>query len=80
MKPAVEILLGMREAPAGSRLKSLDAYADSIRASYAMNIIRWPRPAKPTSVANTGNTLERNIEYIRTFMTDRYAFLSEEWK
>ncbi len=80
MSAAAEILLGLREAPKGSPLRSLTEYTESIRASYAMNLIRWPRPAKPSSVANTGNTLEANIKYLKNFISDRYEFLNKEWK
>ena len=79
LKPAMEILLGMREAPEGSALKSLDAYAEMIRDSSAMNDLRWPRPKRPSTVANTGNTLDANIDYLRTFITDRYTFFCGLW-
>ena len=80
LKPGVGILLGLAQPAEGTQLKSLDAYAESIRASAAMNDLRWPRPARPSSVANTGNTLDKNMDYLKNFITERYAFLSEEWE
>lgn len=77
-KPALEILLGLREEE-GAVLKSLDAYASSIAESAEMNFIRWPAMKNPTTVANTGHSFELNIEYIRKFLEERYAFLNEEW-
>ena len=80
LKPATEIILGLAEPPQDTVLRSLDAYAESIRASAAMNDLRWPRPSRPSTVANTGNTLDKNIEFLRTFITDRFSFLSDEWE
>ena len=79
-RTAAEILLGKTAAPENSPLKSLDRYAEAIRASYEMNLIRWPRPSNPSSVANTGNTLDANIKHLKTFIGDRYTFLNGEWK
>ncbi|MBQ9264267.1 MAG: CotH kinase family protein, partial [Clostridia bacterium] len=80
LKPAVEILLGKRDAMKDGSLQSLEAYAETIRDSYEMNAIRWPRPANPSSAANTGNTLDKNIAYIKKFLTERYGFLTAEWE
>lgn len=80
MAGAAEILLGIQPAPQNSPLRSLDEYSEAIRDSYEMNQIRWPRPARPSSVANTGNTLDANIEYLKTFISDRYAYLNTKWE
>ncbi len=79
LKPAVEILLGKTKAPKNCPLRSLDEYAASVRDSVKMNDIRWPRRSNPSSVANTGTGLDKNITYIRKFLTDRYDFLCGEW-
>lgn len=77
-KPALEILLGLREAE-GSVLKSLDAYAAAIEDSAAMNLVRWPALKNPSTVAKTGHTFEMNIDFLRKFLKDRYEFLNKEW-
>lgn len=77
-KPALEILLGLREEDGGV-LHSLDAYAAAIEESAAMNVIRWPALKNPSTVANTGHTFEMNIDYIRNFLQERYEFLNQEW-
>ena len=77
-KPALEILLGLREAPTNG-LRSLDDYAKSIEASAAMNLVRWPALKNPSTVAKTGHTFERNIDYLRKFLQERYEFLNKEW-
>lgn len=77
-KPALEILLGLREAPANG-LCSLDDYAKSIEDSAAMNLVRWPALKNPSTVAKTGHTFEMNIDYLRKFLQDRYEFLNKEW-
>ena len=79
MKPAVEILLGLREAPEDGSLRSLQDYAAAIEASAAMNLVRWPRPANPSAVANTGVSLRENIAQLTTFIQGRYDFLCQEW-
>ena len=83
LKPAMEILLGKKKAPAKCPLKSLADYEKSISASWDMNNIRWPRLATPSAnvlnVAQTGTTLAKNMEYIKTFLTDRYQFFLDEW-
>ena len=77
-KPALEILLGLREAPTNG-LRSLDDYAKSIEASAAMNLVRWPALKNPSTVAKTGHTFEMNIDYLRKFLQERYEFLNKEW-
>ena len=77
-KPALEILLGLREAPTNG-LRSLDDYAKSIEASAAMNLVRWPALKNPSTVAKTGHTFEMNIDYLREFLQERYEFLNKEW-
>lgn len=72
------ILLG-REDGAGTPLMSLDQYAEQIADSAAMNVLRWPRQKNPNTVAQTGYTFEENIEYLRTFISDRLDYLDTEW-
>ena len=79
-KPMLEILLGMKQAPEGSVLQSLDDYAASLKDSAEMNFVRWPAMKNPSTVANTGHTFEMNIDYLRNFIEERYAFLNAEWE
>ena len=79
MKPVIEALLG-RESPVSDIMPSLSEYADSIRDSYEMNSVRWPRLPKPSGVVNTGNTLDMNIGYLSDFLTERLAYLASVWE
>ena len=76
--PAMEILLGRRTDETGT-LKSLDEYAEEIRASADMNFIRWPISANPSTAAKTGATFSLNITYLKNFIAERYDFLCGEW-
>ena len=77
-RPAVQILLGEDVSPTGP-LRSLDEYAGAIRASAEMNVIRWPRQKNPSTVAQTGYTFDENIQFLKTFLTDRLAYLDGIW-
>lgn len=74
--PAIEILLGERKDPSGT-LKSLEEYTDVIRESLEMNYVRYPNIE--LYYADTGNTVEENIAYIRNFLTLRREFLNSQW-
>lgn len=77
--PALEVLLGKREDPTGT-LRSLQAYADEIRASAAMNFARWPVFNSKARIAKTGADYQENIDYLIHFIEQRMAFLAGEWK
>lgn len=78
MKEAVEVLLGLRDS--GTKgLKSIDDWQESIRDSMAMDRQRWSRPAKMNSVAQTGNTFDENIEFLKDYLKQRYEFLNKTW-
>lgn len=77
-RPALRTLLGLQEDETGT-LRSLDAYADALRDSADMNVIRWPRKKNPSTVANTGYTFDENIDFLKTFLTDRMNYLDELW-
>lgn len=79
MKPAIKVVLGSK-AEGDISIRSLYEYADMIRDSYAMNSIRWPRIANPSGVVNTGNTLDKNIDYLADFLLKRVDYLSEQWE
>lgn len=78
VKAAVEVLLGLRE-PETEGLQSIDQWQEAIRDSAAMDRTRWPRPAKSNTVAQTGNTFDDNVEFLKNYLKDRYEFLNETW-
>lgn len=75
---AIEILLGKARDDAG-KLLSIDEYAERIQDSAAMNFVRWPISKKATTAANTGDTFEKNIDYLKNFLTVRETFLDQLW-
>ena len=75
--PAMQILLGQREG--GDTLRSLEEYADEIRLSTDMNLIRWPRAKKPNTVAQTGYTFDENVDFLKSFISERMQFLNDLW-
>lgn len=77
-RPAVQILLGADITPKGS-LRSLEDYADAIRGSADMNVIRWPRNKNPSTVAQTGYTFDENIDFLKAFLTERLNYLDGLW-
>lgn len=77
-RPAMQILLGNGSDPEGTLL-SLDEYAESLRSSADMNIIRWPRHKNPTTVAQTGYTFDENIDFLKNFLAERVESLDELW-
>lgn len=76
--PALEVLLGKREDATGT-LKSLQAYADEIKACAAMNFVRWPVFNVKSRLAKTGENYQENIDYLYRFFEGRLAWLSEQW-
>lgn len=78
MKGAVRILLGEEKDPAG-KLKSIDEYAAAIEKSAEMNFVRYPSMQYERSAISTGETLEENIRFLRSFIEKRTVFLEEAW-
>lgn len=80
MKGGVEILLGIAGEENGT-LKSIDEYAAEIRASAAMDRIRWPRVSKPgaSAIAWTGGSFEENISFLKDYLKKRYEYLNTAW-
>ena len=78
--PALRILLGEETDPDGL-LMSVDAYAEEIAASAAMDQIRWPIGANRATNFNpkTGNTPEANVTYVKNFIRKRMEFLDSQW-
>ena len=78
--PAAEILLGRREAPEGSAMKSIDAYRAEIEASAEMNALRWKgNPVKGT-VPESGNTFGESVDYLKNWIATRTDALTENWQ
>lgn len=76
-RPAMEILLGLREET--DTLRSLDSYAEEIRLSTDMNLLRWPRVKYPTTAAQTGYTFDENIDFLKNFIDERLQYLNGLW-
>ena len=77
-RPAVEVLLGKREA-GETGMQSIDRLAQSIEDSAAMDRQRWPRPDVSSTVAQTGGSFSENVRFLKNYLEKRYHFLNGEW-
>lgn len=77
--PAAEILLGRKEAPEGSGLKTLDEYRDAIADSAAMNFTRWSSGGVPDIYKGSGLNFEDAYAYLKHFIEVRTDALLEGW-
>ena len=77
-RPAVEVLLGKREA-GETGMQSIDRLAKSIEDSAAMDRQRWPRPDVSSTVAQTGGSFSENVRFLKNYLEKRYHFLNGEW-
>ena len=77
--PAVRMLLGEIEPPEGSRLRSLDEYAEAIEASAAMNFARWPEKSISGYDKGSGDTHEASVAFLKDFITRRLNAMSALW-
>ena len=77
-RKAMNVLLG-NETDSSEKLVSIDEYAEKIKDSAEMNFTRWPIMKNSSTVAKTGNTFEKNISYLKDFLSERKAFLDELW-
>lgn len=77
-RPAVEVLLGEREAKPDGIVRSLDDYRDGINASVAMNYKRWPVSAKATQAA-AGVSFDNAVEFLRRWITKRAEWMNENY-
>lgn len=75
--PTLETLIGERES--NGTLCSIDEMAADLEASTAMNQVRWPLFIRTSHPVDTGDTFQENIAYLKAFLVDRTAFLSETW-
>lgn len=76
-KPILEAVLS--DEPGTEELRTLSELEAHLESSAAMNFIRWPVFNNQARPIETGATYAENIQYIRTFLTERMAFLEEEW-
>lgn len=77
-RSAMRILCGLEQDPAG-KLLSVEAYAEAIRESAAMNFTLWPMRQASDNIANCGKTFDKNVDYLKRFIEQRMAFLESEW-
>lgn len=84
MRGCAEVLLGLKkpeEVPGAEKLNAIDEYAARIKASAAMDRIRWPRMSKPggSSPAWTGGSFEENIRFLKDYLQKRIDYLDKAW-
>ena len=75
---AMRILIG-KEVDENGDLKSIDEYAQAIADSAAMNFTRWTIVKNSSSVAQTGDTWEENLSFLKAFISSRLDWLSGQW-
>lgn len=78
-KPLLRLLTGEWAAPAGCAVHTLDAYAEELSASAAMNFERWRVLNHSSRAVKTGATYEENIEYLRQWIKERIEYLDTRW-
>lgn len=74
-RPAVEILLGEREAKPDGFVRSLDEYRDGISASAAMNYKRWP-VSDTTAKTGAAGSFDNAVEFLRRWITERAEWMN----
>ncbi len=79
LQPASEILLGRREPPEGSQLKSIAAYQAEIADSAAMNFTRWNPRGVPDITDASGRSFEDAGAYVTNWVQVRTETLMEGW-
>ena len=77
--PAAEILLGRKEAPEGSALKTLEEYRAAVADSAAMNFTRWRTGGVPDIYKGSGLSFEEAYAYLQHFIEVRTDALLENW-
>ena len=77
-RPAVEVLLGQREAGADGIVCSLDEYRERISASADMNFRRWPVNKEATQL-NAGVSFDHAVEYLKNWIARRAEWMNSEY-
>ena len=79
-RPCLEVILGLTEPSEDTGgLMSLSAYEEMLSSAADMNFDRWRTFNDPKFPVKTGEDFHENIEFIRTFLTDRMAYLDSLW-
>lgn len=79
-RPCLEVVLGLAEGSEDTgSLMSLTAYEEMLTAAAAMNFDRWRTFNDPKFPVRTGEDFHENIEFMRTFLTNRMAYLDSIW-
>lgn len=79
VRSLLQVITGEKTAEEGMALRTLDDYAGEVSASAAMNFERWRVLNHSTRAVKTGATYEENIEYLRTWIMERIAYLDQVW-
>ncbi|MER1993541.1 MAG: CotH kinase family protein [Eubacteriales bacterium] len=74
-RPAVEVLLGTREAEPDGMIRSLDEYKERIAASARMNTKRWGTGSNATN-KEAGVSFDHAVEYLRNWIAGRAAWMN----
>lgn len=68
------------ELPGGDdSMPSIRELTDPLRASAAMNFVRWPTLNSKVRVAKTGTTYQANLDYVHNFLQKRAEYLCTQW-
>lgn len=76
-RPLLLVLLGDTQGTRG--LRSLNAYRDFLTPAAEANFYRWKTFNKSSFPVKTGANYIENIEYLRTFLTERMRYLDSIW-
>ena len=77
-QPAVAVLLGDCRGNRDSAVCSIEEYSDGIRASAAMNYRRWPISRDATG-PRSGESFDNAVAYLKKWITERTAWMDEEY-
>ncbi len=77
-RPAVEVLLGQREAEPDGIIRSLDEYRERICASADMNYKRWLVNKEATQL-NAGISFDHAVEYLKNWISRRADWMNSEY-
>ncbi|MBQ2701120.1 MAG: CotH kinase family protein, partial [Clostridia bacterium] len=75
--PVINILLG--KGGTLGELRSIESYADEIKASAQMNFRRWGYIEYPERYTSAGKTFEESIAYLHEFLERRMENCNKRW-
>ena len=76
-RPALAILTGEAPATGNSRLRSLDEYSSMLKASAAMNAVRWGAVTKVSKKA--GTDFESGVKALKSWIKKRIDYLDKRY-